>query len=88
MTEQRHAAMAIHPLETDGTGHHDLLKRQQMVRRTRAILVVVALLLLVGAARTLYQRHANASALEKVAAEQSTQYVLTTTPTLPQKARR
>jgi len=85
MTEQRHAAMAIHPLETDGTGHHDLLKRQQMVRRTRAILVVVALLLLVGAARTLYQRHANASALEKVAAEQSTQYVLTTTPTLPQK---
>ena len=85
MTEQRHAAMAIHPLETDGTGHHDMLKRQQMVRRTRAILVVVALLLLVGAARTLYQRHANASALEKVAAEQSTQYVLTTTPTLPQK---
>lgn len=85
MTEQRHAAMAIHPLETDGTGHHDLLKRQQMVRRTRAILVVVALLLLVGAASTLYQRHANASALEKVAAEQSTQYVLTTTPTLPQK---
>ncbi|WP_144733560.1 efflux RND transporter periplasmic adaptor subunit [Extensimonas perlucida] len=85
MTEQRHAAMAIHPLETDGTGHHDLLKRQQMVRRTRAILVVVALLLLIGAARTLYQRHANASALEKVAAEQSTQYVLTTTPTLPQK---
>ncbi|MBC7216107.1 MAG: efflux RND transporter periplasmic adaptor subunit [Burkholderiaceae bacterium] len=85
MTEQRHAAMAIHPLETEGTGHHDLLKRQQMVRRTRSIIVVVALLLLLGAARTLYQRHANGSVLEKVAAEQSTQYVLTTTPTLPQK---
>lgn len=77
--------MAIHPLETEGTGHHDLLKRQQMVRRTRSIIVVVALLLLLGAARTLYQRHANGSVLEKVAAEQSTQYVLTTTPTLPQK---
>lgn len=77
--------MAIHPLETDGTGHHDLLQRQQMVRRTRTILVVVAVLLLIGAARTLYQRHADGSALEKVAAEQSTQYVLTTTPTLPQK---
>ena len=85
MTEQRHAAMAIHPLETDGTGHHDLLKRQQMVRRTRSIIVVVALLLLVGAARTLYQRHANGNTLKKVAAEQSTQYVLTSTPTLPQK---
>ncbi|TXD13813.1 efflux RND transporter periplasmic adaptor subunit [Extensimonas vulgaris] len=85
MTEQRHAAMAIHPLETDDTGHHDLLQRQQMVRRTRSIIVVVAVLLLIGAARTLYQRHANGSALEKVAAEQSTQYVLTTTPTLPQK---
>lgn len=85
MTEQRHAAMAIHPLETDGTGHHHLLKRQQMVRRTRSIIVVVALLLLVGAARTLYQRHANGNTLKKVAAEQSTQYVLTTTPSLPQK---
>ena len=37
MTEQRHAALGIHPISAEEGGHDDLPRRRQIVRRTRIV---------------------------------------------------
>ena len=79
MTEKRHSALGLHPIEfKDGEDHAELLKRRQIVRRTKIAAVVILLLLAVGAGRTIFSRMANARVLDATSAEQSRQYVQTT----------
>ncbi|HPU53768.1 MAG TPA: efflux RND transporter periplasmic adaptor subunit [Burkholderiaceae bacterium] len=79
MSEQRHAALALHPIEgQQGEEPVDLLKRGQVVRRTRIAAFIVLVLLGAGAARTLFIRTADARALESVTQENAKQYVKTT----------
>ncbi|MDM0034538.1 efflux RND transporter periplasmic adaptor subunit [Variovorax sp. J22P271] len=81
MTDQRHAALGIHPISADEDGGHDNLpRRRQIVRSTRIAVLVVLALLAIGAARTVYVRVANARALEAGTAERATQYVKTALP--------
>lgn len=81
MTEQRHAALAIHPIAADEQGeHHALLRRRQIVRRTRIAVLIVLALLAVGAARTVFVRMVNARALEASSTELAKQYVKTALP--------
>lgn len=81
MTDQRHAALGIHPIAADEDGGHDnLLRRRQIVRSTRIAVLLVLALLAIGAARTVYLRVANARALEAGTAERATQYVKTALP--------
>ena len=41
MSEQRHAALAIHPIAVDEDGeNHELPKRRQIVRRTRIVVLI------------------------------------------------
>jgi RND family efflux transporter MFP subunit len=85
MTEQRHAALAIHPLTAeDGGGEpHELLKRRQMARRARIAVWIVLVLLVIGGARTVFLRMTNARALEAGATERAAQYVKTAQPKTP-----
>ncbi|MBO9515483.1 MAG: efflux RND transporter periplasmic adaptor subunit [Variovorax sp.] len=85
MTEQRHAALAIHPIAVDQDGEHpqELLKRRQIVRRTRIAVWVVLAVLAVGGARTVIVRMGNARALEAGTAERAAQYVKTALPRTP-----
>ena len=84
MSEQRHAALAIHPIAVDEDGeHHELLRRRQIVRRTRIAVLIVLVLLAIGAARTVFVRIANARALETSSTELSRQYVKTALPQTP-----
>ena len=79
MTEQRHAALGIHPIDPAANEDHgELLKRQQVMRRTKLITIVVLILLALGAGRTIFSRMANAKALETGTAERAIQYVKTT----------
>ncbi|MEP7101060.1 MAG: efflux transporter periplasmic adaptor subunit, partial [Burkholderiales bacterium] len=79
MTEQRHAALGIHPIDpTANEDHGELMKRQQVVRRTKLIAIIVLILLALGAGRTIFSRMANAKALETGTAEREIQYVKTT----------
>ncbi|VTU38866.1 Multidrug transporter MdtA [Variovorax sp. PBS-H4] len=81
MTEQRHAALAIHPIAADEQGEqHELLRRRQIVRRTRIAVVIVLGLLAIGAARTVFVRMANARELEASSTELARQYVKTVLP--------
>ncbi|NDZ12256.1 efflux transporter periplasmic adaptor subunit [Variovorax sp. WS11] len=81
MTEQRHAALAIHPIAADEQGEHqELLRRRQIVRRTRIAVLIVLVLLAIGAARTVFVRIANARALEASSTELAKQYVKTALP--------
>ncbi|VTU34474.1 Multidrug transporter MdtA [Variovorax sp. PBL-H6] len=81
MTEQRHAALAIHPIAADEQGErHELLRRRQIVRRTRIAVLIVLVLLAVGAARTVFVRFANARELEASSTELARQYVKTVLP--------
>jgi len=81
VTEQRHAALGIHPIAADEEGGQgDLPRRRQIVRSTRIAVLVVLALLAIGAARTVYVRTANARALEAGTAERATQYVKTALP--------
>ncbi|OUM00633.1 efflux RND transporter periplasmic adaptor subunit [Variovorax sp. JS1663] len=80
MTEQRHAGLAIHPIDDEGGDHHALLRRRQIVRRARIGVIVVAVLLAVGAARTVFVRIANAKDLEASSTELARQYVKTALP--------
>ncbi|GAA4341031.1 efflux RND transporter periplasmic adaptor subunit [Variovorax defluvii] len=80
MTEQRHAGLAIHPIEDEGGEHHELLRRRQIVRRARIGVIVVAVLLAVGAARTVAVRMANARELQASSTELARQYVKTALP--------
>jgi RND family efflux transporter MFP subunit len=84
MSEQRHAALAIHPIAVDKDGeHHELLRRRQIVRRMRIAVLVVLVLLAIGAARTVFVRVANARALEANSTELAKQYVKTALPQTP-----
>ena len=79
MTEQRHSALGLHPVELDaGDAPVELLKRRQIVRRTKIAAVIVLVLLAAGAGRTMLSRLANARALEAGATENAKQYVRTT----------
>ena len=79
MTEKRHSALGLHPIEFNpGEDRAELLKRREIVRRTKIAALVVVLLLVVGAGRTVFSRTANARALDATSAEQSRQYVETT----------
>lgn len=79
MTEKRHSALGLHPIEfKEGEDHAELLKRREIVRRTKIAGLVVLVLLAVGAGRTVFSRMANARVLEATSAEQSRQYVQTT----------
>ena len=82
MSEQRHAALAIHPIAVDDDGeHHELLRRRQIVRRTRiAVIVVLVLLAARRRAHRVRAACANARALEAGTAERATQYVKTALP--------
>jgi RND family efflux transporter MFP subunit len=80
MTEERHAALAIHPLAAEGEDAPDLLKRQQMTRRARLIVWVVLAALAAGGARTVLVRMSNARALETGTIERARQYVKTVMP--------
>jgi RND family efflux transporter MFP subunit len=81
MSEQRHAALAIHPIAVDEDGeHHELPKRRQIVRRTRIAVLIVLAVLAVGAARTVFVRMSNARALEAGTTERAAQYVKTALP--------
>lgn len=81
MSEQRHAALAIHPIAVDEDGeHHELPRRRQIVRRTRIAVLIVLALLAVGAARTVFVRMSNARALEAGTTERAAQYVKTALP--------
>jgi RND family efflux transporter MFP subunit len=82
MTEQRHSALGIHPIEGDAElDHGELLKRRQIVRRTKIAAVVVLVLLAAGAGRTVLSRMANARVLEAGTAQHATAYVKTAFPT-------
>ncbi|RZL95324.1 MAG: efflux RND transporter periplasmic adaptor subunit [Variovorax sp.] len=81
MTEQRHAGLAIHPVETDDD--HALLRRRQIVRRTRWLVLAILVLLAIGAARTVFVRMANAKTLAANATAHAVQYVKTAAPTTP-----
>lgn len=81
MSEQRHAALAIHPIDVGEDGeHHELPKRRQIVRRTRIAVLILLAVLAVGAARTVFVRMSNARALEAGTTERATQYVKTALP--------
>lgn len=84
MTEQRHAALGIHPIAADEDGdHHELPRRRQIVRRTRIAVLIVLALLAIGAARIVFVRMSNARALEIGTAERAAQYVKTALPQTP-----
>lgn len=84
MTEQRHAALGIHPIAADEDGdHHELPRRRQIVRRTRIAVLIVLALLTIGAARIVFVRMSNARALEIGTAERAAQYVKTALPQTP-----
>jgi RND family efflux transporter MFP subunit len=78
MSEKRHSALGIHPVDTVDSG--ELLKRGQVVRRARILIVVVLLLLAIGAARTMFNRATGAHALELSTAEHARQYVTLANP--------
>lgn len=86
MTEQRHAALAIHPIAApqEGGEHHELLRRRQIVRRARIAALLVLALLLVGGARIVLVRMGNARALAAGTVERAAQYVKTALPQKPE----
>jgi RND family efflux transporter MFP subunit len=78
MSDERHSGLGQQLPHADSDG--DLLKRRQLLRRARIGVVVVLVLLGAGAARTIFNRMANAHALETVTATADKTYVRTTTP--------
>jgi RND family efflux transporter MFP subunit len=78
MSEQRHAALGITPVEPEDG--ETLVKRGQVMRRAKIIAVVVIVLLAVGAGRTVIGRMQSSRMLEATVAEQSKQYVRVATP--------
>jgi len=78
MSEKRHSALGIHPLDVDDAG--ELLKRRQIVRRARILLAVALILLVIGASRTVLSRISQSKALAAGTAERAKQYVKTAFP--------
>lgn len=79
MSEDHHAGLSLHSLDT--VDEHDLLRRRQVQRRARIAAVVVLALLAIGGGRTIFSRITNAHALESAVAERTRQYVRVATPT-------
>jgi RND family efflux transporter MFP subunit len=75
MSEERHAPLAVHPLQVEDGG--ELLKRGQIVRRTKIVVLIVLVLLALGAARTYYSRSQTAQKLQAGADERQLNYVKT-----------
>jgi RND family efflux transporter MFP subunit len=76
MSEQRHSALGIRPVDPDDPHHGgELLKRRQLVRRTWILTLVVLVLLAVGAGRTVLSRISNTKALEAGTVERARNYV-------------
>jgi RND family efflux transporter MFP subunit len=83
MSETRHSALGIHPIDPDDPHHRgELLKRRQIVRRTWILTVIMLVLLAVGAGRTVLSRISNSRALEAGTSERAKQYVKVAVPTL------
>jgi RND family efflux transporter MFP subunit len=81
MTQERHAALDLHPIETGPDGAPiDLLRRGQVMRRLRIATVVVLVLLAAGAALRVTSRIAHGEALAAQTAENARQYVKVTSP--------
>lgn len=78
MSEERHASLGIHPIETPDAG--ELQKRGQVARRAKILAVIVLILLALGAARTVISRMSNSRVLEEGTAQRAKQYVKVATP--------
>lgn len=79
MSEERHAPLALHHVETDDP--HELQSRRRVARSAKILTVIVLVLLALGGARTVVSRISSAKALEEGTAERSKTYVKVTTPT-------
>lgn len=79
MSENRHAAIGIHPASADGPhGHeHHHPHRAPILKRAKLVGAVALALLLLGAAATLVQRAVHANALATSTAELNQQFVTT-----------
>jgi RND family efflux transporter MFP subunit len=78
MSEDHHAGLSLHSLET--VDEQDLLRRRQVQRRAKIAAIVVLVLLAVGGGRTIFSRISNAHALESAVSERTRQYVRVATP--------
>ncbi|MES2191130.1 MAG: efflux RND transporter periplasmic adaptor subunit [Pseudomonadota bacterium] len=76
MSEERHAPLALHPVDPGESG--ELLKRGQVIRRSKIVAVVVLVILALGAGRTVISRIYNHKQLETGATERNKNYVKTT----------
>ena len=76
MSEERHAPLALHPVEPGESG--ELLKRGAVVRRAKIAAVIVLLILAIGAGRTVISRLYNNHELQAGADERNKNYVKTT----------
>ena len=76
MSEERHASLAIHSTGVDDP--HDLLQRQQVIRRSKIAAAVVVVLLLIGGARTVLSQSRNMDQLKADVQTRSQIYVKTT----------
>ncbi|MES2511303.1 MAG: efflux RND transporter periplasmic adaptor subunit [Pseudomonadota bacterium] len=76
MSEERHAPLALHPVEPGESG--ELLKRGEVIKRTKIAVVIVMVILALGAARTVISRIHNNKELEASATERNKNYVKTT----------
>jgi RND family efflux transporter MFP subunit len=78
MSEQRHHALAIHPIEDADAA--ELFKRRQIVNRSKLVAVIVLILLAIGAGRSVMIRSSNAKLLDAGTAERAKLYVKVTQP--------
>ncbi|MDB5965009.1 MAG: efflux transporter periplasmic adaptor subunit [Polaromonas sp.] len=76
MSEERHASLALHPVEPGPSG--ELLKRDQVIRRSKIAAVIVLVILALGAGRTVVSRIYNGKELQSSGAERNKNYVKTT----------
>jgi RND family efflux transporter MFP subunit len=75
MSEERHASLALHPVDPGESG--ELIKRGQVVRRTKIAAIIVLVVLAIGAGRTIISRIYNNHALQASANERNKNYVKT-----------
>ena len=76
MSEERHSSLAIHSTGVDDP--HELVQRQQVIRRSKITAAVVVLLLLAGGARTVLSQSRNMDQLKADVQTRSQIYVKTT----------
>jgi RND family efflux transporter MFP subunit len=78
MSEQRHHALAIHPIEDEDPA--EMLKRRQIVNRSKLVAMIALVLLAIGAGRSVMIRTSNSKALDAGTAERAKLYVKVTQP--------